>query len=233
MVLDTSAIIAILLHEKERDSFVDAIAADPIRLMSSVNVLEAALVIEARKGEAGGREFDLFLHRARVDTVPFLQEHLEEARSTWRRFGKGNHPAGLNFCDCCAYALSRLSGEALLFKGDDFKRTGAGAAVPDTTEPAAPSFVITLASAYYRQGFFNVGVEHERHFGHHGSAIEIRVPGARTPIMGVINRTAQRNGTPRILGYTALRDYFQSNFDAGDKIRVAVESPQRIRIEPD
>lgn len=233
MVLDTSAIIAILLHEKERDSFIDAIADDPVRLMSSVNALEAALVIEAQKGEAGGREFDLLLHRATVDVVPFLQEHVEEARNTWRRFGKGNHSAGLNFCDCCAYALSQLSGEALLFKGDDFKRTEVVAAVPDTTEPAAPCFSITLEPTYYRQGFFNVRAEHERYFGQHRSAIEIHVPGGHAPIMGVINRTANRNGTPRIHGYTALLDYFHSNFDTGDRVMVAVESPQRIRIEPD
>ena len=70
-------------------------------------------MIEARKGDAGGREFDLFLHKAKLDVVPFTHEHLEEARAGWRRFGKGRHPAGLNFCDCCAYALARLSREPL------------------------------------------------------------------------------------------------------------------------
>ena len=123
MVLDTSAIISILLKENDRDDFIDAIASDPVRLISSVNALESALVIEARKSDFGGREFDLLLHRAEIDIVPFTREHMEEARSAWRKYGKGNHPAGLNFCDCCAYALSQLSREALLFKGNDFNRT--------------------------------------------------------------------------------------------------------------
>jgi len=131
MVLDTSAIIAILLKEGERDRFVDAMAADPVHLISSVNALESALVIEARKREAGGREFDLLMHQARIHVVPLAVEHMEEARAAWRRYGKGNHRAGLNFCDCCAYALSRLSGEALLFKGNDFGQTDVIPAVPD------------------------------------------------------------------------------------------------------
>lgn len=123
MVLDSSAILAILLKENERDRFVDAIEQDSVRLMSAVNAFESALVIEARKGELGGREFDLLLHRSRIEVVPFTEEHLDEARRAWRRYGKGNHTAGLNFCDCCAYALSKISGEALIFKGDDFTRT--------------------------------------------------------------------------------------------------------------
>ena len=130
MVIDTSALIAILLNESERDIFVDALSADPVKLMSAVNVLETAIVIEARKREAGGREFDLLLHRAGIDVVPFTQDQLEEARSVWRKYGKGNHPAGLNFCDCCAYALSATSGEPLLFKGSDFPRTDALPAIP-------------------------------------------------------------------------------------------------------
>lgn len=123
MVLDTSAILAILLKENERDFFIGSIERDPVRLMSTVNALESALVIEARKGEPGGREFDLLLHKTRIDVVSFTREHLDQARSAWRRYGKGNHPAALNFCDCCAYALSKISGEALLFKGNDFNRT--------------------------------------------------------------------------------------------------------------
>jgi ribonuclease VapC len=131
MVIDTSALIAILLREAERDRFIDAIAADPVRVISAVNGLETALVIEARKGDAGGREYDLLLHRARIDVVPFTQEHLELARSAWRKYGKGKHPASLNFCDCCAYALSKASGEPLLFKGADFRQTDATPAAPD------------------------------------------------------------------------------------------------------
>jgi len=131
MVIDTSALIAILLREAERDRFIDAIAADPVRVISAVNGLETALVIEARKGDAGGREYDLLLHRARIDVAPFTQEHLELARSAWRKYGKGQHPASLNICDCCAYALSKASGEPLLFKGADFRQTDATPAAPD------------------------------------------------------------------------------------------------------
>jgi ribonuclease VapC len=123
MVLDTSAIIAILFKEAAGDEFIHSISTDPVRLLSAVNALESALVIEARKREPGGRELDLFLHKAKIDIVPFTHDHLEEARTAWRKYGKGNHPAGLNFCDCCAYALSKVSGEALLFKGNDFART--------------------------------------------------------------------------------------------------------------
>src|SRR6266566_10108826 len=167
MILDTSAIMAILLGESDRDLFAAAIAADPVRLMSSVNVLEAALVIEARKGEPGGREFDLMLHRAKIGVVPFTPEHVEEARKAWRRYGKGNHPAGLNFCDCCGYALSRVSGDALLFKGNDFTRTDVVSAIqPPQSSPR--SMRIDLRQTFYKQGFFNVRVEFDRWFGAHG-----------------------------------------------------------------
>jgi ribonuclease VapC len=71
----------------------------------------------------GGRELDLLLHRARIDVVPFTPEQADLARDAWRRWGKGRHPAGLNFGDCFAYALSRSSGEPLLFKGEDFGKT--------------------------------------------------------------------------------------------------------------
>ena len=129
MILDTSAIAAILFGEGDRDLFIDAIEADPIRLISSVNALESAIVIEARKREQGGRELDLMLHRAKISVVPFTAEHMEEARIAWRIYGKGNHPAGLNFCDCCAYALSKLSGDTLLFKGNDFTQTDVAQAI--------------------------------------------------------------------------------------------------------
>ena len=81
------------------------------------------MVVEARKGDSGGRELDLLLHRAEIEIVTFTADHFEMARHAWRKFGKGNHPAGLNFCDCCSYAISKISGEPLLFKGNDFSRT--------------------------------------------------------------------------------------------------------------
>ena len=123
MVIDTSALVAILLDEPERRAFNEKIEADPRRLVSAVTFVEAALVIEARVGEAGGRELDLFLHRANVETVPVDADQAEIARRAFRRYGRGRHPAGLNFGDCFAYALVKTTGEPLLFKGDDFGRT--------------------------------------------------------------------------------------------------------------
>ena len=123
MVIDTSALVAILLDEPERRAFNEKIEADPRRLVSAVTFVETALVIEARVGEAGGRELDLFLHRANVETVSVDADQAEIARRAFRRYGRGRHPAGLNFGDCFAYALVKTTGEPLLFKGDDFGRT--------------------------------------------------------------------------------------------------------------
>ncbi|MFA5206394.1 MAG: type II toxin-antitoxin system VapC family toxin [Lentisphaeria bacterium] len=123
MVIDSSAVIAILLGEPEAARLAHAIAAAPVRLMSSFSALECALVIEAKKGEAGGRELDLLLLRAGVEISAFDADQQEIARDAWRRFGKGRHPAGLNIGDCCAYALTVAAHEKLLFKGTDFTQT--------------------------------------------------------------------------------------------------------------
>lgn len=123
MVLDTSSILAILLDEPEANIFSEVISKDEKRLISSGTALELMIVIEAKKGEAGGRELDLFLHRAKIDIVPFDSEQAEIAREAWRRYGKSNHPASLNFGDCFSYALAVVSGESLLFKGNDFSQT--------------------------------------------------------------------------------------------------------------
>jgi len=98
--------------------------------MSAVSVLETSIVVESRKGPAGGRELDLFLHRGRIDVVAFNAHQLELARAAYRRFGKGHHAAALNFGDCCAYALAASSGASLLFKDDDFGRTDIPAVIP-------------------------------------------------------------------------------------------------------
>jgi ribonuclease VapC len=126
MVLDTSALLAMLLDEPEAEAFRGALEDDPTRLLSSATLLETAVVIEARKGEAAGRELDLFIHKAEITVVPVESDQVLEARRAWRRFGKGRHPAGLNFGDVFAYALARTAGEPLLFKGDDFARTDIG-----------------------------------------------------------------------------------------------------------
>ena len=123
MVVDTSAVLALLLDEPEAETFRVAIEDDQTRLVSAATLLETALVIEARKGEAGGRELDLLMHKAAIAVVPLDEEQVSEARRAWRRFGRGRHAAALNFGDLFAYALARTSGEPLLFKGDDFART--------------------------------------------------------------------------------------------------------------
>lgn len=123
MVVDTSAILAVLLGEEDAGHYARAIADAGRVLVSTVSLLEAGIVIEARKGEAGGRELDLLAARAGMECVSFTPEHAELAREAWRRFGKGRHPAGLNIGDCCSYALARFSGERLLYKGDGFSQT--------------------------------------------------------------------------------------------------------------
>ena len=123
MIVDTSAVIAILLGEPETEAFSRALADDPKRMISAFNALESAIVIEAKKGEAGGIELDLLLHRAQIDIISLNTDQVELALTAWREYGKGNHPAGLNIGDCCAYALAKYSGEPLLFKGTDFSQT--------------------------------------------------------------------------------------------------------------
>ena len=123
MVIDTSALAAIFFGEPERHKFLTAISFATTRLVSAATVLEASIVIEGRMGDAGGREFDLFLLRSNLQIMPVDAEQTELARSAWRRFGKGRHPANLNYGDCFVYALVKWSGESLLAKGTDFQST--------------------------------------------------------------------------------------------------------------
>jgi len=123
MVVDTSALVALLLGEPEAEECAGLLAQNLSFSISAFSVLEAGIVLSARKGEAAVRELDLLLHRTRAQAIPLTAELSEIARSAWERFGKGNHAAGLNIGDCCSYALSASLGEPLLFKGDDFHRT--------------------------------------------------------------------------------------------------------------
>lgn len=123
MVADTSALLAILQYEPDAKKFATAIESDPVRLISAATVLEAAILMETRAGESGGRELDLLLHKASFQIVAVTKEQLEIGRLAFRTYGKGRHPARLNFGDCFSYALSKTSGEPLLFKGDDFSQT--------------------------------------------------------------------------------------------------------------
>jgi ribonuclease VapC len=123
MVIDASALLAILLGEPEAEEFSRLVASDPKRLVSVLSTLEAAIVIHARKGPAGLRELDLLVHSAGATIVSFDADQVLLARSAYDKYGKGYHSAALNLGDCCSYALSRSSGEPLLFKGNDFSRT--------------------------------------------------------------------------------------------------------------
>lgn len=129
IVLDTSAVLAVLLDEPERRAFNEAIAGAGRSLLSAASLLEATIVIETKRGEAGGRELDLLLHRAGVEVAGVDGDQLEIARRAWRRFGKGRHPAALNFGDCFSYALSVHGGGPLLFKGGDFAKTDVAVAL--------------------------------------------------------------------------------------------------------
>ena len=127
-MIDSSALMAILQDEPERAAFVRKLARDPVRLLSAANWLEVAILIDDRYGEAGARDLKLLLVEAAVEIVPVTAAQAELARTAYRRFGRGNHPAKLNYGDCFAYALAQETGEPLLFKGDDFGQTDIAAA---------------------------------------------------------------------------------------------------------
>ena len=128
MIVDTSAVISILFDEHEAEQFDEAIVNAPHCLMSVVNYLETAMVLEGRRGVPAGLQLDAYLEAAAIALAPVTVEQAQAARAAWRRFGKGNHPAGLNFGDCFAYALAESTGEPLLFKGRDFALTDIEAA---------------------------------------------------------------------------------------------------------
>ena len=130
MVIDTSAIIAILFQEPEAAAFSSAIEGDAIRLMSAASVLEASIVVEAASGETGGRELDLLLYKAGIEIAAVTADQVELARRAYRAYGKGRHAAGLNYGDCFAYALAKASAEPLLYKGGDFAMTDIAPALP-------------------------------------------------------------------------------------------------------
>ncbi len=123
MVIDASALVAILLSEPEAETFARSIATDPRRLVGGVSVLEASIVLRTRKGPAGVRELDLLMHETGMEVVSLDLQQVQLARAAYEKFGKGRHRAALNLGDCCSYALCRVSGESLLCKGNDFPLT--------------------------------------------------------------------------------------------------------------
>jgi ribonuclease VapC len=125
MIIDTSALLAILQDEPERRMFNEAMEMADSRRVSAATFVEVSIVIESRFGAEGLRALDRFLERGDIEVMPVDVEQARYAREAFMRFGKGRHPAGLNFGDCFSYALAKVLSEPLLFKGDDFALTDA------------------------------------------------------------------------------------------------------------
>jgi ribonuclease VapC len=123
MVLDTSAVLAILQNEPERRKFNEAIDAAETRSLSTASFVECSMIVESRYGADGVRDLDLFIAKAQISLAPVDEEQGNVARRAFRKYGKGRHPAGLNFGDCFSYALSKALQDPLLFKGNDFSQT--------------------------------------------------------------------------------------------------------------
>ena len=123
MIIDTSAILAILFNEVDAPHYAQAIATTDMCKMSAANWLEAAINIDHRGHPRAGRHFDTLIERAQIKIESVTLEQVRIARQAYVDYGKGRHPAGLNFGDVFAYALAKLTGEPLLFKGDDFPQT--------------------------------------------------------------------------------------------------------------
>lgn len=123
MVIDTSAVMAILSGEPEQHAFNATIEEAATRLLSAATLVELSIVVESRAGAAGVRELDDFIAKAEIEVVTVDLHHALEARRAFARFGKGRDRAGLNFGDCFAYALASVRHEPLLFKGSDFGAT--------------------------------------------------------------------------------------------------------------
>ena len=123
MIIDTSALIAILVAEPEAPVYAAAIADASNCRISAANYVETAVMIEALNPLEGARQFDTFMRRAGITVEPVTEEQALLARQAYADYGKGRHPAGLNFGDCFAYALAKAYREPLLFKGNDFGRT--------------------------------------------------------------------------------------------------------------
>jgi ribonuclease VapC len=123
MVVDTSAVVAILQREPERERFADALAGADDPLISAATLFECSIVMHRRGGDRAIERLDELLLSAGVRCVALDIAHVHAARDAWTRFGKGRSPAALNFGDCFSYALATTAGRPLLFKGDDFAQT--------------------------------------------------------------------------------------------------------------
>ncbi|HMD09981.1 MAG TPA: type II toxin-antitoxin system VapC family toxin [Candidatus Acidoferrum sp.] len=130
MIVDSSALLAILLREPGSDVFDEAIVAATAARISAPTFVEVSIVLESRTGAQGVLLWESMLRESRIAIEPFTEEHAFLARQAFSDYGKGRHPAGLNFGDCFSYALAKATGEPLLFKGDDFRKTDVLPALP-------------------------------------------------------------------------------------------------------
>jgi len=123
MVVDTSAIVAILFGESDASVYADALRQTPTRLISAVTRVELTFVVEGRKREEGRLDLERLLRSGEFEIVSVTPEHAFFAAESFRQFGKGRHPAGLNIGDAFSYALAKAINQPLLFKGTDFSQT--------------------------------------------------------------------------------------------------------------
>jgi ribonuclease VapC len=130
MIVDSSALVAILRAEPDRETYLRAITNAQQRMIAAPTLLETTMVLAGGRDTAILEQLDAFVLQARLQVLPFTAAHATVAREAFLRYGKGRHPAGLNFGDCIAYATARLEGLPLLFKGEDFRRTDIASALP-------------------------------------------------------------------------------------------------------
>lgn len=130
MVIDSSAVIAILFKESDAEWFEAAILKQPLCYLSAVSMVESSIVLDRRFGDKASGELDSFVLRMEIEVVPVSVKQADAAREAFRKYGRGRHRAGLNFGDCFSYALAKVSGEPLLYKGDDFALTDMAAISP-------------------------------------------------------------------------------------------------------
>ena len=123
MVIDSSVLIAILLAEPDAEYYANLLSEASDIYVSAVSVFESSMVIESKKGEEGAKQYDLLLEIISPAIVAFDSQQAILARIAWQNYGKGRHPAKLNFGDCCSYAIAKYLNQSLLFKGDDFSKT--------------------------------------------------------------------------------------------------------------
>lgn len=123
MIVDSSVLIPILLGEPEAGYYSKRLANTNEIYISAVSIVESSMVIEYKRGEQGAKEYDALLEVIMPTIIAFNSEQADLARTAWRQYGKGRHPAKLNFGDCCSYALAKHLNQPLLFKGDDFSKT--------------------------------------------------------------------------------------------------------------